>query len=94
MLTTEHPDRTQREPRARAGLYSRFCLGAIGLISIGMALFSRTKNRRRVRVITSPGQALDGFEIASEDAAMLRRISDPNDPAGKPRLRAGPAMRR
>src|SRR5689334_21955033 len=42
----------------------------------------------------SPGAVLSGgWKMSPEDADMLRRVSDPKNPAGKAKLRCGPAMR-
>jgi hypothetical protein len=80
---------TQHDSRHRcAGHMSRALACTSKAAGFVVGLFSR-----RVR-ITSPGQALSGFQITPEDADLLHRISAPNSAVGKPTLRAGPAIRR
>jgi hypothetical protein len=64
------------------------------LIDAIRRVFSRSRERKPVAHPMSPGAALDGWKMSEEDAAMLRRAADPNNPAGKARLRAGPAIQR
>ena len=86
MLTAEkHVDAAPRR-RGRTSLGIMF-----GFVGAAIAMFWGRK--RSATKIKSPSDALDGFQMTHEDAEMLQRVMDPNNPDGKPKLRAGPARR-
>lgn len=60
---------------------------------LGTAIAMIWKRKRSPTKIKSRGDALDGFKMTHEDAEMLQRVMDPNNPDGKPKLRAGQAKR-